>query len=135
MDTSKENGRHDSSLFGLPTSSNGDLARSREALLLRLEQMKMNNDAEKIETDSDSDSPCMSPSGKLKHSKAIPIVKSGRSRNFSSNEGRGFTDDMMFFAATCEDNDDKDSEVNNGSEPFVPPHLQQNDSFTVRSFV
>ena len=24
---------------------------------------------------------------------------------------------MMFFAATCEDNDDKDSEMNNGSEP------------------
>lgn len=57
----------------------------------------------------------------------VYVRQSGRSRNFSSNEGRGFTDDswclnrrlfvVMFFAATCEDNGDKDSEVNNGSEP------------------
>ncbi|KAK8814503.1 hypothetical protein WA538_000322 [Blastocystis sp. DL] len=134
----KENSQqNDSSLFGLPTSSNGNLARSREALLLRLEKMKIDEKAGESADDSsssDSDAP-LSPShaAMQKRSKPIPIVKNNRRALFSNNEGRGFTDDMMFFAAGCED-EDSGSGVSYHNEPFVPPHLQHNDSFTVRSF-
>ncbi|KAK8824233.1 hypothetical protein WA556_003556 [Blastocystis sp. ATCC 50177/Nand II] len=113
------------------------MERSREALLLRLEQMKMQ--AEKHEeTDDDDDRHSESsdddsiPSNPAKRSKAIPITKT-RNRNYGGSEGRGFTDDMMYFAAVNDDRlEESDDDTSNST--YVPPHLQHNDSFTVRSF-
>ena len=124
------------SLFGRPTSQVEKMERSREALLLRLEQMNNkerelhdSNEIEKSESDSSTSS---SSAHSTTKSHAIPIKKKNRPAN---HEGRGFTDDMMFFATACLSCSSDESEGKNVDEPFVPPHLQQYDSFTFRSYV
>ena len=109
------------------------MERSREALFLRLEQMKINSHSQshqEIEPVEEITASKSSPRAKTTSTDDIPIKKVNRTHAVSFQEGRGVTDDMMFFAeGECTNS------VDSTNEPFIPPHLQRNDSLLAHSYV